>query len=144
MRQVKPGFSERLFATCLWIVSSERGLRTDYLTRHSRGVASNGSCGFDNFAMPRLSSAAHRKRGSPKGNGSGKAKPPKQGLSPAEKRAATIAAKKAKDREVDHVDQDHAEEESSEIDEEGSEKGSGGGTRWEESVPRCGTLSTTS
>ena len=71
----------------------------------------------------RLSSAAKRK-GSHKG--SGKTGPPhsKQVKSSAQKRAATIAAKKATDSEVEA--EDDTGEESSEEDKENSEKDSGG------------------
>ena len=75
--------------------------------------------------MPRLTSAAHRKTGSPKGKGSGKKAPPKQGLSPAQRRAATIAAKNAKNL-VEAEDYCQAGEDSSEQDTESSEKESGG------------------
>ena len=70
------------------------------------------------------SSAAQRK-GSPKG--SGKTGPPhsKQGKSPAQKRAATIAAKKAKDSEVEE-EHEAAGEDSSEEEKESSEQDSGG------------------
>ena len=74
--------------------------------------------------MPRVSSAAHRKGGSNKGKGSGKATPPNHGLSPAQKRAATIAAKKSKNLEVDA--HDDAGDVSSEEDRESREKDSGG------------------
>ena len=74
--------------------------------------------------MPRVSSAAHRKGGSSKGKGSGKATPPNHGLSPAQKRAATIAAKKSKNLEVDA--HDDAGDVSGEEDRESREKDSGG------------------
>ena len=72
----------------------------------------------------RSSSAAQRK-GPRKGSAKAAPPPPKQGLSKAAKRAATVAANKAKDREVENQD-DSGEEEASEKDKDSSNKDSGG------------------
>jgi hypothetical protein len=63
--------------------------------------------------MPRLSSAAqHKGKGAAKAT-SPASPPPKNGLSKAAKSAATIAAKKAKDREAEAQDDDGEEDKDS-------------------------------